>query len=376
MTPEKEIHLIKTAHVSKASVEEVRKTILEMQPETVCIELDQRRLDQLFKPQDFSSVKLLDVIKEKKVWMMVSNYILANYQKQLAKSLDTQVGDEMRMAVQTAQEIGAEIVCIDRDIQITFKRIWSYLGFREKLFIVSGLFSTLFENTEISEEEIESLKQSDFLEDALKEVSDQLPTVAKILINERDQFMANSIKQSPGQQVVAVVGAAHGAGIEKHLALPYEDPQTLTTIKQGFPWGKVWSWSFPILIVLGIVLTANSIQGGISAFGTWMLWVSTASALGALISAAHPLTIIVSFLAAPISTLSPLFAVGWFAGLSEAYLRTPLVGDFYSLNTDVKKLKLVYKNNILRTLLVMMMTSLLSSLVTLWFAGGLLGRFF
>ncbi len=376
MSQEKQIHLIKTAHVSKASVLEVQETIEQLQPDTVCIELDQRRLDNLFTPQDLSSLKLLDVIKQKKVWMVVSNYILANYQKQLASGLDTQVGDEMRMAVKSAQKIGAEIVCIDRDIQITFKRIWSFLSFKEKIHIVSGLFSVLFENTEISEQEIENLKQSDFLEDALKEISDQLPTVARILIKERDQYMANLIKQSPGQNIVAVVGAAHGPGIEYHLDQPYVDPSELTTIKQTFPWGKIWSWAFPLLIIAGIFFSASSLGGGISSFGTWMLWVALASALGALISFAHPLTILVSFLTAPISTLSPVFAVGWFAGLSEAYFRSPTVGDFNTLNQDIKSIKTVYKNNILRTLLIMLITSLFSSLVTLWFAGGLLSNFF
>ncbi len=376
MNQEKEIHLVKTAHVSKSSVLEVEETIRRLKPDTVCIELDERRLNNLFNPQDFSSLKLIDVIKEKKVWMVVTNYILSNYQQKIAKDLETNVGDEMRIAVETAKEVGAQIVCIDREIQTTFKRIWSFLGLKEKYQIVAGLFSVIFEDSSIDESDIEQLKQADLLEEALKEISDSLPTVARILIDERDQYMANSIKKAPGQRIVAVVGAAHGPGIEKHLELPYRDPQELTTIKKGFPWGKLLGWLFPLLVVLGIFLSANSLQGGLVSLGWWMFWVAVAAALGATVTLAHPITVLVSFLSSPISTLNPVFAVGWFAGISEAYFRAPTVKDFETLNNDIKHIKTALKNNILRTLLVMITTSSFSSIVTIVFSLDLIGKFF
>lgn len=376
MNEEKQIHLIKTAHVSKASVLEVQETIRRLKPDTVCVELDERRLNNLYHPQDLSTLKLIDVIKQKKIWMVVTNYILSNYQKQIAQDLETQVGDEMRMAVDTAHEIGAKVVCIDREIQTTFKRIWSYLGIKEKLQIISGFISLLFEDTTINEQEIENLKQADLLEEALKEISQSLPTVAKILIDERDQYMANSIKASFGDTVVAVVGAAHGPGIEKYLLLPYQDPMELTTIKKNFPWGKLFGWAFPVVMIIGIFLTANSISNGLVTLGWWMFWVAIGASLGALVTLAHPITILVSFLAAPISTLNPVFAVGWFAGISEAYFRAPTVKDFESLNQDSKHLKTALKNNILRTLLVMLVTSGFSSIVTIIFSLGLFSKLF
>ena len=51
----------------------------------------------------------------------------------MGNQLGVSPGSEMKEAVKSAQEIGAGIALIDRDIQVTFKRFLAKLSFGEKL---------------------------------------------------------------------------------------------------------------------------------------------------------------------------------------------------------------------------------------------------
>ncbi|NLC41916.1 MAG: TraB family protein, partial [Erysipelothrix sp.] len=268
---DKEITLIKTAHVSKQSVDEVKSVIDQIQPDTICIELDEQRAQNLFKKQDYSDMKLSTVIKEKKIILVVVNYILAQYQKKMADQMETGVGDEMRMGVTLAKEIGANVSYIDRNIQITFKRIWSLLSFWEKLKLIALVIGSLFENEEISEETIEEMKQQDILDSALKEVSTEFPTVAEVLIFERDRYMAQSIKNSPGNKIVVVIGAAHAPGIIKHLHGEDIDISALEVIKEPSWLSKQVKWLLPVSIVLLVFVTTGFNLDGLMRLSGWLL---------------------------------------------------------------------------------------------------------
>ena len=47
---DKELYLVKTAHVSKDSVEDVRRCVEEIDPDAICIELDEQRYERLCNP--------------------------------------------------------------------------------------------------------------------------------------------------------------------------------------------------------------------------------------------------------------------------------------------------------------------------------------
>lgn len=369
----KKITLVETAHVSKQSVLDVFEAVEEVKPDVICIELDNQRAQRIDTPVDYSSMKLIDVIKEKKLILVIVNYILSQYQKRMAENMDSNVGDEMRAGIQAAKEMNVSIAAIDRDIQITFKRIWSHMSFFEKIKIFGALLSS--EDIDLDETDIEHLKKQDVLNSALEEISAELPNVHRILVTERDMYMAQSIKNAPGTNVLAIIGAAHGPGIVKYL---YEDDinlKDLEFIKPQSALSKVMKWVLPLLFILLIFLAFGFNQDGLQKVGSWILWVSVASALGALVSLGHPVTILVSFLTAFISAINPILSVGWFAGISEAYFRAPTVGDFETLNEDAKSIKKALKNNVLRTLIVMFMTSLFSVVVTLYFTGDSLRNF-
>ncbi len=362
----KKITLIETAHVSKASVQEVKEVIETIKPDHICLELDKQRATKINEPVDYSKMKLIDVIKEKKLILVIVNYILSQYQKKVASQMDSQVGDEMRMGLTLAQQENIPLSTIDRDIQITFKRIWSYLSLWEKVKMLGALMES--DDINIDETDIENLKKEDVLNNALKDISKAFPTVHRILVTERDQYMAQSIKEAPGQNIAVIIGAAHGPGIEKHLQGPDIDLQQLEVIKPKSTFSQIMKWVLPFAFIFLMLFVFGFDLEGFNKVKDWILTLSIASAIGAAICFAHPITILVSFLTAFISAIHPILSVGWFAGISEAYFRAPTVGDFETLNHDAKNLKTALKNNILRTLLVMFMTSLFSVAVTLYFS--------
>ena len=85
------------------------------------------------------------------------------------------------------------------------------------------------------------------------------------------------------------------------------------------------------------------------------------TALGAIISFAHPLNTLLQFVS-PLTSLHPGIGIGMVSGLMQATLRKPKVKDFESLSDDAITLKGWYKNRILHILLVFLMTSLGASI--------------
>ena len=365
----KEITLIPTAHVSKQSVELVEKTIDEIQPDSICIELDQDRYNSLTDPDRFRNTDIVKIIREKRVAMLLVNLILANYQKKMAANLSSTSGAEMLMGINKAKELNAQLIMADRPVQTTFKRIWANMGFKDKIQMLSAVISAIFDDEEISEEDLANLQQSDILNSALKEVSEKFPRVAEVLVDERDRYLASKIRHAPGSRVVAILGAAHTLNVPKYIQQEYDISQ-LDEIPPKKTSSKIIGWVIPALIIIAILFSFKvNADIGLKQLKTWIILNGTLSALGALLGGGHPLSILVAFLAAPITSLNPLLASGWFAGLTEAWLRKPTVEDFEKLSDDTSTFKGFWKNKVSRILLIVLLASLGSSIGT--FASGL-----
>ena len=361
---DREITLIPTAHVSKQSVELVEKTIDEIQPDSICIELDQDRYNSLTDPDKFKNTDIVKIIKEKRVAMLMVNLILANYQKKMAANLSSTSGAEMLMGINKAKELNAQLVLADRPVQTTFKRIWANMGFKDKIQMLSAIISAIFDDEEISEEELANLQQSDILNSALQEVSQKFPKVAEVLVTERDMYLASKIRHAPGKKIVAILGAAHTLNVPKYIEQEY-DISRFDVIPPKKTSSKLLGWLIPAVIVTLILLSFHvNADIGMKQIKTWIIFNGSLAALGALIGGGHPLSILVAFLAAPITSLNPLLAAGWFAGLTEAWLRKPTVEDFERLSDDTATLKGFWKNKVSRTLLIVLLSSLGSSIGT------------
>jgi pheromone shutdown-related protein TraB len=357
--------LVGTAHVSRESAELVQSVIETERPDTVCVELCDSRFQSIRQKARWQEMDIIKVIREKKAFLLLSNLMLSSFQKKIAEKFDIVPGKEMIQAIETAEETGAGIHLADRDIRITLSRTWRTMGLWSKIKLVFQMILSLGEVDEISEEDIERMKQEDVLQSLLAEVGQVLPEVREILIDERDQYLTERIRTAPGDTIVAVVGAGHVPGIKAYWDRPV-NLERLDTLPPKGKMGSIIRWLLPAAIIA--MLIAGFAYGG-SRAGTDMLtwWVAAngiMAGLGAIIALAHPLTILSSVIAAPLTSLNPMIAAGWVSGLVEAFARKPKVRDFEDLSEDILTVRGFWKNKITKVLLVVVFTNLGSSVGT------------
>lgn len=360
---DKQIILIGTAHVSRKSAEEVSRVIEEERPDTVCVELCQSRYQSLTQKKRWEDTDLIKAIKEKKAFLLLSNLMLSYFQRRIGKKLGIRPGEEMMKAIEGAEAIGAHIHLADRDIRTTLSRVWRLMGLWTKIKLSAQLVTSAGELDSLSEEDIEKIKRADVLETLLSEIGEALPEMRTVLIDERDQYLAHRIRTAPGQKIVAVVGAGHIPGIHRN----WDQEVDMESLEQMPPKGKmvrIIKWAIPCIIVSLIVL--GFFKAGASAGTDMIIWWVLANAvlagLGASAALAHPLTILTAIVASPITSLNPMIAAGWVAGLVELLIGKPKVKDFESLPDDISTLKGFWKNKITRILMVVVFTNIGSSL--------------
>lgn len=358
--------LLGTAHISQESIAEVVQAIETYKPDSVCVELCQARFDSIKHPDRWKQMDVVRVVKEGKSGLLMANLVLSSFQKKMGDQLGVKPGAEMVAAVDAAERIGAQVVLADRSVSITLKRCWARLGWFEKSKALAHLLSEGLASPEITAEEIESLKQTDVLSEAIGSLAKELPGVKEVLIDERDRYLAGKIQGAPGQTVLAVVGAGHLAGIlswmEKEVEL-----EPLDRLPPPSPWVNVLKYGFPALVLALFAYGFTFIDGQTSweMAKRWFLANGILAGLGAALAGGHILTILVAFVAAPFTSLNPAIAAGWVSGLTEAWVRKPKVADFENLPQDITSLKGFWSNEITRILLVVVLSNLGSSLGSL-----------
>ncbi len=364
---DREIILVGTAHVSRESADLVKKIILDEKPDTVCLELCATRLASLKDKEKWRNMDIVKVIREKKTLLLLMNLMLASFQKKMAEKFDVLPGQEMINAIAAGEETGAAIVPIDREIQITLSRVWRSMGIWEKIKLMFQLVFSLGGSSDITEDDIERMKNEDILKVLLADVKKSHPVVEKILIDERDQFLTESLRQVHGKKIVAVVGAGHVPGIKKYMSEEKKiDIDELNTIPKGGIFGKIVKWLIPGLII-ALFAAGFFIKGknaGADMIWFWILANGIFAGLGAIAAFAHPLTIITAAFAAPLTSLNPMIAAGWVSGLAEAFARKPKVRDLEAIPNDILSVKGFWRNNVTRILLVVVFTNLGSAIGT------------
>jgi pheromone shutdown-related protein TraB len=354
-----------TAHLSWASTELVERVIGEEKPDTVCVELCTSRYDSLTQKKKWQETDLIKVIREKKSMLLFANLLLAHFQKRIGARLGIRPGEEILKAIQCAGAAGAQVHLVDRDIRTTLSRAWRRMGLKAKFKLLYQFIGSLVEAEEISEADIEEMKKKDVLEALLAEMGQTLPVVREVLIDERDQYLSHMIRNAPGKKIVAVIGAGHVPGVKAW----WDKEIDIESLRQMPPKGRYagwFKWGFPALIVALFVLGffTSGISTGADMITWWVIITGSLSGLGAAAAFAHPLTILSAALSAPLTTLHPLIAAGWVAGLVEALLGRPKVKDFESLLEDITSLKGFWRNKITRILLVVVFTNLGASIGT------------
>ena len=371
----RKITLIGTAHVSKESIEEVTQTIKTLSPDCVAIELDEKRADSIQNAERYSQLDIIKVLKRHEGFLLLANLILSSFQRRMGLNVGVKPGDEMLAAINTANQMNISSVMVDRPIQITLKRAWAKNSFWGKCKLFALLISSAFSKEEVDPSEIENLKNSSEMDSMMEELAKEMPVIKKVLIDERDEYLASKIWDAKGENIVAVLGAGHLPGVEKHLhklatGKKTSDVDEISAIPPKSVLSKIAAWIIPALII-GLI-AAGFVYGGRKAgaqlLTTWFLWNAIPAALLSIIALAHPITILVAFVAAPFTSLCPFIGIGFCTAIVQALVCKPKVSDMESLQDDVGSIKTFYKNRILRVLLVFILSSLGSALGT--FAGG------
>lgn len=360
----KEIILIATAHVSKESAELVKQVINKEKPDSVCVELDEGRYQNLRNPKAWENTDIVQIIKSKRVGFLLANIVLGSFQKRIAKQLNVVVGQEMLQGIDSAEETGAALVLADRNIQVTFLRIWRKIGLWEKCKLFFSLLFSFSDDNELSSEDVNDLLKKEKLESVISEVRQKFPKIGEILISERDQYLAHKIKEAPGKKVVAVVGGAHVPGVKEEI-FKRQDIGRITEVPPGSSVLKIIGWAIPVIIIgLFIYGFAASIQTGLQQISAWVLWNSTLAGLFTALARGHPLSILTAFIVAPFTSLNPTMACGWLTGLVEASIRKPTIQDINNISQDILSFKGFFKNRFLKALIVVAMANVGSSIGT------------
>ena len=369
--PGKTVLLVGTAHLSRQSLELVERVIERERPDRVCLELDERRFQSLTNRQTWENLDLKQLIKDKQLSTLLANLILASYQKRLGAQTGMTPGAELLAGARAAQNLDIPLSLCDRDIRITLRRAWRSTPWFRKFYLLAAMLGSLFEKAEIDEDKLAELRRQDVLAGMLDELGEALPQAKQALIDERDLYMAESIRAAEGERVVAVVGAGHLDGIVRRMA--EDNSAALEEIGTVAPVGRGWkiaAWLIPSGIVAALV--ATGFRHGAEQFGAntlyWILVNGIPAALGSAAALAHPATTAAAFAAAPFTSLTPLIGVGYVCAFVQVMVRPPIVREFERIHEDIGSLSGWWRNRLLRIFLVFLFTSLGSLLGT--FLGG------
>lgn len=370
---ETEITLLGTAHVSHESVADVEHEILEGNHDVIAVELCPSRHRSLTDPASLEQLDLFEVVRSGKAGMVMASLALGAYQQRLADQFDIKPGAELEAAAIGARRSGKPLWLVDRDIGVTLKRVYRAIAWWQRPTIMTGLFLGLFSNQKVEPDEIERLKQGDMLEATFREFAAQSPALHEPLIAERDRYMAARLLEeiqrapTPPQRVLVVMGAGHLAGVEKSLhmqaqALAEQVIETRQQLEQTPPparWPKYAPWVVVAVILTGFVIGfSRGVDIGLQMVLDWVLINGALCALGTTLARAHPVTIVGSFFAAPLTSLNPTIGAGLVAALIELAMRRPQVSDFRGLREAVKEWRGWWKNRVSRTLLVFLFAAI------------------
>jgi pheromone shutdown protein TraB len=411
-----DVTLLGTAHISKASADKVTELLKSGDYDSVGIELCYSRHRSIIDPDALAKMDLFQVIREGKATMVAASLALGAFQQRMAEKLDIKPGAEMRAAIEVADSLKMPVLLIDREIGTTLKRVYRKVGWWQRMNLIAGLMVSVVSRHEVSEEEIEKLKEGDILESTFTQFAEEAKELYTPLVDERDRFMAarlrQEIRKGNHRRLLAVVGAGHLKGIAHYLQnwdkrLLEENPDR---VRQS---GKIFNESIAMAsendgVAVGAVDTANtqSRYAGMNFeeksseevkkekpqvdpdpvavinhlnyipptskwpklipwiivllifFGFGILINGGLAAIGAALALAHPVTIVGAFIAAPITSLNPTIGAGMVTAAIETAVRRPKVEDFSRLRNDTTKLNGWWKNRVTRILLVFLFSTL------------------
>ena len=212
----KNLILIGTSHIAQQSVDEVKTAILTHKPKVIAVELDKKRLIALLHPQQ-RKIHLSDI---RKVGLkgFLFNLLGAWAEKKLGKMVGLAPGSEMKAAITLAEETGALVALIDQDIHITLKKLSKEMKFSEKFRLTKEILLSMILPRKKIKIDLRKVPSEKLIAKLTQHMKKKYPSIYRILVEERNVFMAKALykimNEYKEEKVVAIVGAGH----EKEIA--------------------------------------------------------------------------------------------------------------------------------------------------------------
>ena len=202
--------IIGTSHIAKQSLEDVEKAIVDGKPDIVALELDRRRLYSLFKNP--GKIRIYD-IKRVGIKGFIFSLIGAWVEKKLGKLVGVSPGSEMKKAVKLAKKNGIKIALIDQDIETTLKRFSQSLTWKEKWNFIVDIVKAIFVRKKVIEFDLTKVPSKSVVKKLVGQVKKRYPNIYKVLIEERNDVMAENLRKimemHPDKKILAIIGAGH-----------------------------------------------------------------------------------------------------------------------------------------------------------------------
>ncbi len=204
----KNILIIGTSHIATQSIQEVEQKINEEKPELVALELDRARFQALLNP-DKKKTRLKDIRQiGVKGWVFA---LLGEFvEKKLGSRVGVSPGSEMLKAAEVAQTNNCKIALIDQRIEVTLKRFSQALTWKEKFRFLIDLVKAPFSKQKIKID-LTKVPEEKLIRQMILQVKDRYPNVYKVLVEERNMYMAKRIHSLMHQfrSIIVVAGAGH-----------------------------------------------------------------------------------------------------------------------------------------------------------------------
>ena len=259
-----EIYLLGTAHVSNDSSRDVKLLLQSLHPDVIFVELcDQRTSlmedppevlqqmkynqtnngNQTTMPSFWDKVKGVQLQSNNSKFQSIATVLLTSTQEEYADSLGVELGGEFRAAYQywrsflvldnasgsssssssTAVATPAaskrpHLILGDRPLAITLARCWESLSWFGKIKVLVGLILSTFHKPKPEElrewiQKILEDDETDLLKASLEDLRKHFPTLERVIIQERDAYMACKLYQlSRGMLVSAARSSSSSIG--------------------------------------------------------------------------------------------------------------------------------------------------------------------
>ncbi len=371
--PDREILLLACEHVRPESIEQIRLILNEECPEHVCVELDAQRLSWLEDRKAWEELDLVEVMRRKQMPLLSSHLALRIFQKRLARFTTLEPGAEMWTAVQVAREVGANVVLADRDMMITGVRAWrtTTLLNRPKL-----LLALTFGTMQRKRKDRKGHKRNEKVtERVIQRLARQLPAVKNVLVDERDFYMAHTIRNVCAKRIVAVVGPAHIQGIFEQLSMEFPADQAeaandrmvdICFVPTKSKLASVMPWLLSVVLI-GLFILGFSFGDRQKLLDAAQIWIICHSVIAGLFTVAafgHFWTVLSVVVTSPFVSLNPLIGAGMVGAAVQIFTAPPNIREIETVGDDITHLSGWWKNRLARIVLILLLANIGSTIGT------------